>query len=118
MRNKYQLGRRTDNSAGYNPLNGQYDMSPKGQGAKAMELQKKMRTEARARNMDMCGEPTYNVINGAESPPKEALLKAGRGSITSTPYSPMTSAYMAPQNPGYGKGEFTHGAGRAVRGNV
>ena len=88
MRNKYKLGQRTDNSGAYNPLNGEYDNSPKGAKAKGMAVQSQMRQEARARNMDMCGEPAYNVINGAESPAKLALIKAGRVSIT-TPYSPM-----------------------------
>ena len=60
--------------------------------------QREMRQLARAKNIDITGDSPYNPINGAESTPKLALLKAGRnqlaGSGTSSPYVPMTDSYM------------------------
>ena len=45
--------------------------------------------------MDITGDSPYNPINGAESTPKLALLKAGRNQLgTGNPYVPMTDAYM------------------------
>ena len=81
-----------------------------------------MRQIARAQNMDITGDSPYNPINGADSTPKLALIKAGRGQIgspgTPSPYSPMTNAYLPNSSLGYGKGTLhERGAGRPVRSN-
>lgn len=81
-----------------------------------------MRQIARAQNMDITGDSPYNPINGADSTPKLALMKAGRGQlggpITPSPYSPMSNAYLPNSSLGYGKGTLhERGAGRPVRSN-
>lgn len=77
--NKYQAGKKAANSVGYNPLNFQFDDSDKGKSLQDAEDRNRLRQIARAQNMDMCGDSSYNLINGAESTPKLALVKAGRG---------------------------------------
>ena len=48
--------------------------------------------------MDITGDSPYNPINGAESSPKIALLKAARNQLASSgglsPFVPMTRSYM------------------------
>jgi len=64
---------------GYNPLNFTYEDSEKGKSLQNVDEKNKLRQIARAQNMDLCGDSSYNLINGAESTPKIALVKAGRG---------------------------------------
>ena len=70
--------------------------------------------------MDVTGDSPYNPINGAESTPKIALLKAGRNQLASSggtnPYVPMTDSYMPQQSHSYAKPALQEiGAGRPVR---
>ena len=81
-----------------------------------------MRQIARAQNMDITGDSPYNPINGAESSPKIALLKAARNQLASSgglsPFVPMTRSYMPQKTQSYAKPALVElGAGRPLRSN-
>ena len=104
---KYQIGKKGEISCGYNPITGQYETSNKGEAVQIANRQREMRQIARAQNLDNSGDSPYNLINGAESSPKIALLKARRNQLatsgTSSPFVPMTQAYMPQQTSSFAK---------------
>ena len=65
MREKYKIGMKGNGSQAYNPINMEYESSPKGNKLKEIEQMKSQRSNMRGHMIEVANQPSFNPINGS-----------------------------------------------------